>query len=268
MSIRNIALGTLVAVGTVGVAKAETLNMTHSVYLGGFFMGTFQTEFNQLNDSYSIKAVAKSNRKLDWFFTWDAVASSEGKLSGNKILPSEHRYQSKWKDEQRGAEILFQTAAPPKYELTGKKPNNPKKSTPLKHVELMKAVDPLTAIMAATFKLESDGKCNGQYPVFDGRRHYEINLKDIGVASFKKSNYSVFKGEAKGCRITYNKLGGFKKNSNFELEDDLDIYMAAPVPGGRIVPVRMSVDTELGGFELHLERYKFRDVQLASRNAK
>ncbi len=265
---RKTALSALVAFGSTSVVAAETLNMTHSVYLGGFFMGTFQTEFTQQNDSYSIRAVAKSNRSLDWFFTWDAVAFSSGKLKGQQILPEEHRYQSKWKDETRGAEIEFQTTAPPKYEITGKKSNNPKKYTPINHLELMKAIDPLTAIMAATFKLEGEGKCDGTFPVFDGRRHYEINLKDVGNATFNKSDYSVFQGSAQGCRITYNKLGGFKKNSDFELEDDLDIYMAAPVDGGRVVPVRMRVDTELGGFELHLERYKFRDVQLASRNAK
>ena len=264
----SIGLGLVSAAMLTSNASAENLTLTHSVYLGGMYMGSFETEVIQSNEGYQIASTANSNSSLDWFFSWKAKAVSEGKLDGATLRPAKHSYTSKWKDETRSAEINFVPGEVPEYSVTGKRSNNPNKYTPIHKEALRGALDPLTTVIAASMKMERDGTCNSQYPVFDGRRHLSLTLSDIEPKLFKKSNYNVFSGEAKGCRITYEELGGFKKGKGYELEDDLDIYLASPVPGGRVVPVRMHVDTQLGGFELHLEKYKDQDVQLASRNAR
>jgi len=266
--ISSIGLGLVSAVLLTNVASAENLTLTHSVYLGGMYMGSFETEVTQSNDGYKIASTANSNSSLDWFFSWKAKAVSEGRRDGATLRPVKHYYTSRWKDETRGAEISFAPGAVPEYTVTGKTSSNPNKYTPIHKEALRGAMDPLSTVIAASMKMERDGTCNSQYPVFDGRRHLTVKLNDIDPKQFKKSNYNVFSGEAKGCRITYEELGGFKKGKGYELEDDLDIYFASPVPGGRVVPVRMHVDTQLGGFELHLEKYKYQDVQLASRNAR
>jgi hypothetical protein len=263
-----LGIGIASAMSLANAASADTLSLTHSVYLGGMYMGSFQTEVTQSEKDYSIAATASSNDALDWFFSWKARSLSEGNLEGLTPRPRTHFYDSKWKDEMRGAKITFAPGEVPDYKVIGKRSSNPNKYTPLNKEALRGALDPLSMLVAASLKMEKDGTCNSRYPVFDGRRHLTVKLDDIKSKLFNKSSYNVFAGEAKGCRITYEELGGFKKDSGFELEDDLDIYMASPVPGGRIVPVRMHVDTKLGGFELHLEKYKYQDVKLASRNAR
>ncbi len=248
---------------------AEKLQIEHSVYLGGVYMGGVQTNIEQKDRTYQIFSEAKTNKTLDWMFKWAAKAQSNGKIKDNQLTPKQHVHHSVWNDKTRGAILNYSSDGSVKAELIGKKYTNLKKYTPVDPASTKNSLDPISLILAVALKMETVGGCKGVYPVYDGRRRYDVLLDDVGEKAFKASRYSVFAGNASGCRIDIDPKGGFKRNAETNLPDgtELVIWSAAPVAEGRIVPVRMQVVTDIGTMELHLERYSDGKVSLASRTA-
>ncbi len=251
------------------IASAGTLKLEHSVYLGGLYMGGVRTAIEEKGGSYEMFSKATTNKSLDWMFKWVAEAQSTGKFNGTSITPSSHYHQSAWNDKKRGATLNYKSDGTVKADLVGKKYTDLKKYTPVEPETTKNSLDPMSMILAAFKKVQSGQGCTGTYPVYDGRRRYDVLLQDAGKKIFKKSRYSVFAGEASGCRIEMKQIGGFKRKPDYQLPEgsELVIWSASPVEDGTAVPVRMQVLTDLGTMELHLERYSDGTVSLASKTA-
>jgi Protein of unknown function (DUF3108) len=254
----------------LGNAQANELAVTHSVYLGGLFMGKLDTALTQSKSSYVITTAASTNKSLDWMFSWAASGRTVGNIDALKVSPVQHTHKSAWDEKKRGAEINYTDDGKVTFETFGKKSNNPNKYTPIEPGSLIGSMDPMSMFVTAALKLETTDSCSGAYPVFDGRRRYNVILSDAGFKELKKSSYSVFTGTAQGCKIDIEPLGGFKRKADFDLKDypDIVMWVGSPVVGGRKVPVRLQVTTGFGSLELHLERYNLNDVRLASQNAR
>lgn len=250
-------------------ATAENLKLTHTVYLGGLYLGSIETDIEQTDQSYVIRSDALTNKRMSWMLKWTAQAMSQGHATSGQIKPELHAYVSQWRDKKSGADIRYDEAGKVDYDLVGKKRENASKYTPLDPGSLDGSLDPLSMVLSAVVQFERDGTCSGTYPVFDGRRRYDVTLQDAGVRQFKSSTYSVFAGEARGCQFEVIPKGGFRQEKTYEIEDpsDLVVWVAAPIPGARPVPVRMQVNTPFGFAELHLDQYHFGDTRLASRNS-
>ncbi|WP_169568352.1 DUF3108 domain-containing protein [Sneathiella limimaris] len=253
-----------------GVVAANTLELTHTVYLGGLYMGSFNTEVEQDKNRYLIQTDAATNKSMSWMFSWIAKGASQGTFEELKFKPEMHTHYSKWRDKERGADLTYTNSGDVKVDLVGKPYSDMNKYTPVKSGSISGSMDPLTMVLAALNRFEKNGSCSGSYPVYDGRRRYDVLLRDAGVRSFKKSNYSVFRGEARGCAFEVVEKGGFRKEKSYELEDpsDLVVWVASPTNDTRPVPVRMQVKTQLGMLELHLDQYRMGDTRLASQNSK
>jgi hypothetical protein len=269
---RTLLAGTVLtatALSAPSFAAEKVTELKHSVYVGGLFLGSIDTEIEQSNDSYSIETIANSSKTFDWAFRWTAKGKTVGLITEDKISPFLHRHESAWNDNRRTATMNYDTAGSVTVEKTGKESTDPNKYTPIDPDSTTNSVDPMSAILFVTNRMEAGEGCNAQVPVFDGRRVYDLKLTEIGEKLFNPSSYSVFEGTATGCKIEIVKKGGFKKNPDAvsQMNQDLIVWVAAPVEGGRVVPVRMQVDTDYGSVELHLERYSDGPVQLVSKNA-
>jgi hypothetical protein len=252
------------------IAADKTTEMQHSVYVGGLFLGSINTEVKEDHGNYRISTSASSSKTFEWAFRWIAKAQSVGLIEPAKVAPFVHRHESAWNDNMRTATMNYTDSGKVTVKTTGKQSTDPNKYSPVDPASLTNSIDPMSAILQVTNQLEAGQKCNALVPVFDGRRRYDIKLTDSGEKLFKPSRYSVFQGEAIGCKIDIVKKGGFKRDfdENVQLDQDLIIWAAAPVEGGRIVPVRMQVDTDFGRVELHLERYSDGPVKLVSKNSR
>ncbi len=263
-----LAMG-VVSLAAIPVVSAGTLKLEHSVYLGGLYMGGVRTAIEEKGSSYEMFSKATTNKSLDWMFKWVAEGQSTGKFNGISITPSSHYHQSAWNKKKRGATLSYKADGTVEADLVGKKYTDLKKYTPVEPEMTKNSMDPMSMILAAFKKVQSGQGCTGTYPVYDGRRRYDVLLQDAGRKTFKKSRYSVFSGEASGCRIEMKQIGGFKRKPDYQLPEgsELVIWSASPVEDGQAVPVRMQVLTDLGTMELHLERYSDGTVSLASKTA-
>ena len=253
-----------------GAVANEPLKLKHTVYLGGLFMGGIFTEIEQKEGRYLIRTDVLSNKSMNWMFKWTAKGVSQGGYDRQKFSPNLHSHVSQWRDKKRGADMEFDAKGDIDVSLVGKEYTDLKKYTPVDPATLKGSLDPLSMILAAMVHFEAYGKCEATYPVFDGRRRYDVKLTDGGTRQFSKSAYSVFAGTARGCRFDVVEKGGFQRVKSYEIEDpsDLVVWVAAPVSGGRPVPVRMEVKSPFGVMELHLDKYGFGDLKLASKNSR
>ncbi len=266
----RIALGAIVLIASSGYAVAgEKLELTHTVYLGGLYLGNVKTDIVQADNKYQIESKAQTNGTWKWLFSWIAEGRSSGVIKNAKILPQSHGHKSAWNDKKRGAVIEYSPSGQVDFKLVGKGNDNLKKYTPLDLSSIHMSLDPMSLVLAASEQMQEDGQCSGEYSVFDGRRRYDILLSSVSDQLFGSSDYSVFEGKAYGCKIKVVKKGGFRRESNYDFPADKDLVLWAgtPIDGGMIVPVRMHVETEFGAMEMHLARYSQGDTRLASKNA-
>jgi len=250
-------------------AAAEEVKLQHAVYLGGIFLGGVETNLVQQADKYYSSSKATSNGAINWLFTWKAAGVSSGILDKGAFVPREYSYQSAWNKKNKGGVIKYQPDGSVTSELFGKKNTNTKKYTPIDPKDLKDSMDPISMAFNAAMKLAKGEGCKGQYPVYDGRRRFDVTLADEGQKKFKPSRYSVHTGLSTGCSIKITKLGGFRRNPSYDPveQEKLVIWNAAPRDGGLVVPVRMQVNTDYGLMELHLEKYTDSQVKLASKEA-
>ncbi|USG60436.1 DUF3108 domain-containing protein [Sneathiella marina] len=269
----GLVCGTVLALSvyTVSAAAAEKITeLKHSVYVGGLFLGSIDTEIGEENNNYRIESIANTSKTFDWAFKWIAKGKTVGLIDDDKISPFLHRHESSWNKNVRSATMNYDPSGSVEVETTGKISSDPNKYTPIDPGSLTNSIDPMSAMLLVSNRLESGQGCNAEVAVFDGRRRYDVKLTEKDSRLFKPSRYSVFAGEAIGCKIDIVKKGGFKKGQdNYDrMNQEIVVWAAAPVAGARVVPVRMQVSTDFGRMELHLEEYHEGPIQLVSRNAK
>ncbi|GLQ05972.1 DUF3108 domain-containing protein [Sneathiella chinensis] len=252
-----IAGGLLLA--AMPVRADVPVSLSHSVYLGGIYLGSVDTEIQSTQDEYRIESHAITNRKLEWMLDWVAEGRTEGVVEkGGRLKPVGHFHESAWRGKKRGNLISYQADGQVSVTPLGKQPADKTKYTALNPEDIHHSIDPLSMVLEVSRRLDRGEECRGSYPVFDGRRRYDVSLSEVKPRSFPPSSYSVFQGQARGCKLEIDKRGGFRKNADYNLTEqgDLIVWVSAPAQGARMVPVRLQVDTPLGGMEMHLDRYR------------
>lgn len=250
------------------VEAASLTKLHHSVYLGGLYLGGVTTKIREEDGSYRIETSADSNDTFSWMFEWIAKAESEGAVKNGIVAPAQHSHESKWNKKTRTANINFQPDGKVFFHTTGKPYDNPKKYVLLDPDTVHDSLDPMSAMLQVSSWLSEGRGCQGKVPVFDGRRRYDIRFSETPMKMISKSDYSVFRGLAQGCKIEVDKIGGFKRElSDFEKrQQEIVIWVAQPLEGGPFVPVNVTVNTGLGALVMHLDLVKRGAVQLVSKN--
>ncbi|MCF8466853.1 MAG: DUF3108 domain-containing protein [Sneathiella sp.] len=250
------------------MANEKTTELHHSVYLGGLLLGGIETRIEQDQNHYKIESAADTSKVFDWAFNWAAEGMSVGAIGLDKFFPRQHEYRSVWNRKVRTVNMEYGKSGAITVEKSIERDDAADKFTPLDPKSLRNSFDPMTAILMITNRLEEGKGCNAELPIFDGQRRYDVQLTEKKERTFKPSRYSVFEGAAHGCKIDVVKKGGFRleSNNNRKFDQEVVVWAAAPVAGGRIVPVRMQLDTEFGRMELHLDRYSEGPLRLVSRN--
>jgi len=251
------------------VAAEKETDLYYSVYLGGLYLGSIETEVRQGEGSYKIESAANTNEAFNWVINWFARGETEGFVDLGKFFPRQHQHKSAWNKNVRTVTLDYAKSGEVRVQKTSTRPEPEKKYTSIDPDSLVNSIDPMTAILTMSNRLDRGEGCDAQLPVFDGHRRYDVQLTEKPAKYFKSSRYSVFEGRAVGCKIEIVKKGGFPVDQDHQrnADQELVIWAGSPIDGGHIVPVRMQVETQFGAMELHLDRYREGSQELASHNA-
>jgi hypothetical protein len=136
--------------------------------------------------------------------------------------------------------------------------------TPVNYSQLPGTVDNLTAYLMLERQIARGGGCDMRVPVFDGRHRYDLLFSDDGQHVLSPAEGQNFNGETQACRMVRHEIGGFYLDKNHEegASSGTIWYAKQLMPGDLAVPVRMSMQTEIGNVALFLSKLRGRGVDL------
>lgn len=224
--------------GFAPMAQAgDKVALDYRFYLGGVLIGKASIAAALDEASYRLDTKVRSDGVVGWFYDVTVEGLAEGaRESGAKLTPSVFRFNSVAEGEPFNLDMRFEDDAP--KTVKAEPPFQPR------HYEIdptqqRGALDPMTAIVAALFPDAAKPLCKQTFPIFDGRRRYDITLE--GQISEKREDDTTIIE----CRGRWKRVGGFKPK-HMRKPDYLFTVRYARDPSGRTLPVRAWTETEFG----------------------
>lgn len=253
-----LAIGALCAAllagpGAAGAAERK-LALDYRVYVGGFRTVDMRFDYRFAPDRYALKLRLDARGVLEWFFTWNMTAMSEGRLADGRVIPVKARARSSWKGRERSTDLVFPAdggvpvaTSHPASRDDGRDrvPDALRRGT----------VDLAAAIMALLRTADATGRCDHTAQVFDGRRRYALVFTHEGEDRLAANDYSAFSGAALRCGLRLKPIAGFRKKRSrmgWVTSDSATVWLARLFPDTRPVPVRIQLETIAGTLIGHL----------------
>jgi hypothetical protein len=237
-----------------GAARAEEpVVADYAFYFGGLHVLTAQARFATLTDAYTVEAEGETQGILSFVFEWKGVSRTEGRFEGNRAIPSVHESRGNNSDEERLQTLRYDETGAVIDVVVQPKPD-PDEVTPLPENAEVGTIDPLTVIAAVGRAVSQGEGCSGTFPVFDGKRRYDLTVTDEGMRTLEPTDYSVFSGPALACHVAWESLGGQRreKSKYAKTARDRTIYVARPFEDSRPIPVSLSIETDYGTLKGHM----------------
>ena len=244
-SLRSLATAAFLIVLPV---QANAMKLEYDIYAGGLFLVSGELKFALDRNRYSAEVEAKGGRLVDLLSRWSYEASAEGRVeSGVRVSPEEFRSRRNQRRGQRTLNMAYDkmgnvsvTAEPPQSELSASavppefRPNT---------------LDPVSAMVGVIATGGASG-CAGTFPVFDGRRRYDVTVTSNGTDMLQKSSRNMHAGAAEKCKILLHPVAGFERDRDKEdffrygVDRTATAWFARPWADRPPVPVRIQVDLE------------------------
>jgi len=244
------------------VQEPKKMGLKYDVYAGGFQALSANLEMDLNKKAYDIDLDAKTEGFIGSLFPWQATYSTSGHSEKGVLIPTVSTSRSTWKKSVKTTEMAYD----PKGTLLKTTTQADDKTTvqrDFKKELSQDAVDMLTGTLLMMQNAKNTQKCEGSFPVFDGKRRYNITLKDDGKEVLAKNKYSAFTGEALRCTLKVDPVAGFndkdQKRGWMAVQNHTEarhklptIWLARLEDKGPIVPVRVEIASEYGAVVAHL----------------
>ncbi|WP_168220250.1 DUF3108 domain-containing protein [Azospirillum thermophilum] len=264
-ALRTAALPGLILAAAGAPALAAPLNATYRIHVGGVSVLEAQAVLTLTDRSYDVEVRAETGGFLGRLFPWQTRSHSTGAVTGEALAPVRHTQTSLFRGKPRNVTLTYDgrgTVAaavepPPEEEDRPAVPEDLRRAT----------VDPLSGVLSALVATSRGNGCTRTVPVYDGRRRYDMTMRDSGMRTVSASRYSIFAGPARECRVTYTPVAGYSPRpptTMFWKRDDgrdgamaddrppVDLWIAPVVAGAPPIPVRVETDSALGAVVIHL----------------
>lgn len=235
------------------LAGQSAVDLSYKIYIGGFHVAVINIDLDLAPKNYDIAAKVKTSGMVGRMFPWWMRAYSRGEIVGAGVMPVSAGQRNSWKGRERFIDMKF-TDGVARIERIAPKPEGDDRD---KVPEAMRTgvVDLASAIVSIIRKMDGDDTCSAQVAVFDGRRRYDLIARPDGVEKLKPSGYTPFVGDTVNCELRIRKKVGFKKNDDSGWNDGdrrARVWMGKAFADVPPVPVRLTLNTPLGGLVAHL----------------
>lgn len=227
-------------------------SLSYDVYKSGFRALSLGFDVALEEGRYRTDARLESAGIIGWLFKWRLDAVSAGHLHETTVVPQRHRFANKWRGRVRSVEIAYQEGVP--SEVRADPPYGEDVARAVSADLLPGAVDPMSAVTAIVLENATGQLCRPKTAVYDGRRRYDVVQTPLGSTQLKVSNYAPYDGPAEGCRLSFDRIAGFKEGDERMKNISVDVWLADVGAGAGKVPVRLQLDTPWGIGFAHLVR--------------
>jgi len=244
------------------VDQEHKLSLKYDVYAGGFEALNASLVMDLDKRAYDMKLEAKTEGFIGTLFPWSATYNTSGHAEKGRLLPTVYTERSTW----RGSEKVTEMDYGPNGKVLKSTTQNGDNTTVDRNINQVlsaNTLDLLTGTLVMLQSAKNTNKCSGKFPVFDGKRRFNIVLHDDGTEDIAPSRYSKFSGEAMRCTLTVEPVAGFEpkdqKRGWMAVQNHTEahhmlptIWLARVGDSGQVVPVRMEIASEYGAVVAHL----------------
>jgi hypothetical protein len=226
--------------------------LSYDVYKSGLraIRFDFSVSTDPATSDYRTQVQLETAGLVGMLFGWSLEASSEGGWRMGEIVPERYRTANVWRGRERTVSIDYnggfaqRVSSDPPYSREDVEKVAPEM--------ISGAVDPTTAVTALVFEAALGGGCRPRTAVYDGRRRYDAHLAALPDRELAPSNYAPFSGIAEGCRLTFERIAGFRPDRKRLQDLQVDVWLAEVGIEGTKVPVRLELATPWGDGFAHL----------------
>lgn len=236
------------------VVAPQEFDLRYVVYIGGISAVNMGFDATLAPDRYQMKMTLDGRNILRWWFSWTMSAFSEGRIVDDRVLPVKAGANSTWKGKERLIRMAYDDPARPPETRTVPPPSEEDR-TPVAEEAKIGTTDLTAAVLDLLLHAGKTGKCDQKRRVFDGRRLFNIGVDRGKKVVLPETSYAAWHGKALKCRLVLEPIAGYKRDrdsSAWRSEGDTWVWLAAPMPGMPLVPVRMEADLALGSLIIHL----------------
>ncbi len=244
------------------VKTKRKLDLHYSVYAGGFEALHATLVMNLDKRAYGLKVKAETQGLIGDLFPWQASYITTGHTQHGMLVPSVYTARNTWRKNEKITEMDYG----PNGRILKSTTQDGDKTTvkrDFKATLTRHTLDMLTGVLAMLQSVKNTDSCAGAFPVFDGKRRFNIVLKNDGEEMLKSSSYSDYRGMALRCTLTVQPVAGFSKEDqkrgwlavqhHTEAHHMLPTLWLGRLKGtGQVVPVKMEIASEFGAVVAHL----------------
>ncbi len=255
----RLAAAVAVAVAfPAAAAERYRLDLSHDVYFGGLRAGHIDTAINVEGSRYAIEASGGTAGLAGRMFPWRMEAYSRGRLERRRIVPAASGQRSTWRGRERFVDLAFAGSLPTVVRAA---PASRIRNRILPDLR-RGAVDPFAALMTVIVGLEAGRGCGTVFPVYDGRRLYDVLVRPERAEVLPPSRYASFEGPTVKCRVGFAKKAGFKRGRTPAfVETSAEVWMGRVFDDAPRVPVRVRFDVRMGSVVAHVVRARHRSPE-------
>lgn len=246
------------------ITRAQTMDLTYDVYAGGFKTLAAALRMELKPAQYDMTLDARTQGALGHLFPWSGNYHTKGKPVAKTPRPAAHTARSAWDRDEQVTEMSF-NAQGTLQKITTHEDGRTTTKSEFDPALTTGAADLLTAALMIFQNTGHSGKCDGSFPVFDGKRRFNIVLSDAGEDAIKPNRYSVYNGPALRCTVKVVPVGGFRKKDarrgwmavqahTEARKKPPTLWLARLEENGPVVPVRMEIASDYGSVIAHLTR--------------
>lgn len=237
------------AIAAAALSSEERVNLDYQIYFGGLNVMKVGVELGLSPEAYDVAARSETVGLTGYLAPWYSNILTRGEIGGGKVEPREHRVDGEYRGKQRLIEIGFSDGEVTDLRLVPPATKDPREEIP---AALRRgALDPASAVFALVRVMGEGQACAGRFPVFDGRRRYDIVVAEKGPETLAPNNYSAFQGAAVRCDFHVEPLKVDSPDYKRRFRSGR-AWFAELFPGRPLVPVRIEVDGDYVQTLVHL----------------
>lgn len=233
--------------------QAGLTSLSYATYVAGLTVMTMEADIALGTAGYRIDLASRTAGTYGALFRGETRTSAEGRWAGGLVAPQRYAVAGHWRGNPRRILIEYESGLPKVLKL---QPPNEEERELVPGDLQRETVDQLSAAALLARRVTQSGRCEGEARTFDGRRLTEIAVSTGGWEELPPESRSSFAGRALRCDFNGRVLAGFF------LKDDRaaaarpqtgSAWLASPVPGAPMVPVRLRMDVRwIGSATMYL----------------
>ncbi len=223
------------------------IHLAYSVYAAGLNVLKLQSDVDINADHYRIDLSFRTAGLFGAVIHSEITSFAQGRWMGLQPAPLLFASWGQIRGDVRRTTIDYVGGQP---RIRALEPAVEADRDPVPSGQQRDTIDTLSAMAMLVRQVNATGSCDGHATMFDGRRLSEITARTAGVETLEPVSRSSFAGPALRCEMTGHQLGGFQHDAGqAELQKPhySTAWLAALVPGGQKLPVRVTFETRFFG---------------------